>query len=664
MKISIGDIIANGLLGDYVPENPTVPEPKKIGLRNKNIKTNNPIHNMGNCNCGCCQPNTMQNNSYSEPIMNNNSFYDQMVFGNQFYNQPMNNNEYGFNPFMNNSYQQPFVNYNQQPFYMGYQSQPYETNIQYQPQQQINMVYDPQPYFDTDKDNDKSNTNNNSESTVSNQQQPNVSYNPYVDMMNQMNAMNNSYENNTFVNSYNPYVDVMNQLNQMNAMNNTYGNNNPFVVNQFQQQQMNGFQPTYQQPQMNGFQPTYQQPQQQFMNNFQPIFQPMPYMVNNRPIVVGKMPPPPKDYVPNPHVMEMMNRHQQEENYKEYRKNHPFGGDYNDPFPHLRQRQQQGWGFNQPGMNNNYNDFKNHLNNIPINSFSGNWEDNTITHNGFMSFGNPNDNIYKVANDEFEKITPNIKNMMMAMHTPLNKNYAIDNITDILTLKGNIISGYHGETIDRNKIYDKIHELFYPQTTMIDPYEGMSAEQRKNEEDWQKCLQATNSYNQPETISLKTAAVRAEINRQRQGLEGHSLYQFLNDDLWKLERDEWERNNLLRFEDRMLNKTYNSNHYLEMLKAHRMNLIMQGYIEADPEYDYGSVYSEDDHPKFVVDPVTGRKSIKFPSVPKYLHSEEIEKRRHEWTDMVINGKYKEAAQAMGITYDKENGLLRNGKPYV
>jgi len=125
-----------------------------------------------------------------------------------------------------------------------------------------------------------------------------------------------------------------------------------------------------------------------------------------------------------------------------------------------------------------------------------------------------------------------------------------------------------------------------------------------------------------------------------QALDNHSLCEFLEDDLWKLQREFWIRDNLKLNGNRDLSTTYNSSDYNELLRLH--NSSTSPYVSDllnNSRYD-NNLDDIEIGMKMAFDRERRRKAILEGKVPDFISSDETQKRRHEWTQQLMNQIYR------------------------
>ena len=125
--------------------------------------------------------------------------------------------------------------------------------------------------------------------------------------------------------------------------------------------------------------------------------------------------------------------------------------------------------------------------------------------------------------------------------------------------------------------------------------------------------------------------------------DDHSLCQFLEEDLWRLQRDEWIRKNVNLNGNRNLSAVYNSNTFNELLRLH--NGSTNQYINDllnNSRYD-NNLDDIEVGINLAFEKERRRKAILEGKVPEFISSDETQKRRHEWTQQIMNQIYQKGS---------------------
>jgi hypothetical protein len=276
----------------------------------------------------------------------------------------------------------------------------------------------------------------------------------------------------------------------------------------------------------------------------------------------------------------------------------PFGGDYNNPYAttFAAYRQQQQIGYPQ--------------------QFSGN-------------FGYPGGGMYGGYNPNFYV-------------SPMYRQQQIQQLKSMDKLKYEIAAGFKGKSIDMEKLDQALEARYNPSSQ----YEKMSEEERSNLSNWNTLVQmsqmANNPYLETGGRSIARMMIEQSANYHRE-LDNHSLFEFLQNDLWKLQREYWIAQNISRGYNRNLSSTYDSKEYNELLKLHNSANPYIDQILNDSRYD-NNLYDEELGMSLAFDPEKRKAQITRKPLPTYISSEETQRRRHEWTNLILNGIYNKTPQ--------------------
>ena len=151
-------------------------------------------------------------------------------------------------------------------------------------------------------------------------------------------------------------------------------------------------------------------------------------------------------------------------------------------------------------------------------------------------------------------------------------------------------------------------------------------------------IQVPKSYIQREADMLNLMSYN-----KHQALDHHSLCQFLEEDLWRLQREEWIRQNIKINANRDLSAVYNSNDFNELLKLH--NSSSNSYVSDllnNSRYD-NNLDDIEVGMNLALDRERRRRAILEGKVPEFISSDEAQKRRHEWTQQLMNQIYRKGS---------------------
>ena len=151
-------------------------------------------------------------------------------------------------------------------------------------------------------------------------------------------------------------------------------------------------------------------------------------------------------------------------------------------------------------------------------------------------------------------------------------------------------------------------------------------------------IQVPKSYVQREADMLNAMSYN-----MHQALDHHSLCQFLEEDLWRLQREEWIRQNIKVNGNRDLSAVYNSTDFNELLKLH--NSSSNPYVSDllnNSRYD-NNLDDLEIGMNMAFERERRRKAILEGKVPDFISSDETQKRRHEWTQSLMNQIYRKGS---------------------
>lgn len=130
---------------------------------------------------------------------------------------------------------------------------------------------------------------------------------------------------------------------------------------------------------------------------------------------------------------------------------------------------------------------------------------------------------------------------------------------------------------------------------------------------------------------------------KHQALDHHSLCQFLEEDLWKLQREEWIRQNIKVNGNRDLSAVYSSSDFNELLRLH--NSSTNPYISDllnNSKYD-NNLDDIEIGMNMAFEREKRRRAILEGKVPEFISSDEAQKRRHEWTQQLMSQIYRKGS---------------------
>lgn len=267
-------------------------------------------------------------------------------------------------------------------------------------------------------------------------------------------------------------------------------------------------------------------------------------------------------------------------------------------------------------------------NNFNQNSYGYNSYGNTFNQNpyGYNSYGN------SYSYNNYGGYVPYASPVAMQQYQTQQ--------VELFKIKYRLANHYLGNEIDEEYL-DKMCNPYNPIHQKTD-------EQRSIEEDHRfmqyvskvanGIIQVPKSYIQREAEMLNLMSYN-----KHQALDRHSLCQFLEEDLWRLQREEWIRQNLKINGNRDLSAVYNSNDFNELLKLHSSSPNSYvGDLLNNSRYD-NNLDDIELGINLALDKERRRKAILEGKVPEFISSDEAQKRRHEWTQQLMNQIYRKGS---------------------
>lgn len=198
--------------------------------------------------------------------------------------------------------------------------------------------------------------------------------------------------------------------------------------------------------------------------------------------------------------------------------------------------------------------------------------------------------------------------------------------------------------IDPEKRKRDLQEKMKQQQQFNPQYNQMSYEDMKAEEDWQRVV-AYDYYSrrQDQIISRNDIFIQQASQAQQnfnQNYADHSMFQFMENDFAKLAEEQWMLANCSPRQDRNLSRTYSSKDYNELLSMHRSSNPYVNELLDTSKYDNNIDDLELGNPSSIYELIMRRKSRLQEPVPTGVSDAEVQMRRHEWTNGILNQIYK------------------------
>ena len=147
----------------------------------------------------------------------------------------------------------------------------------------------------------------------------------------------------------------------------------------------------------------------------------------------------------------------------------------------------------------------------------------------------------------------------------------------------------------------------------------------------------------PTSGQLIARDIRRMSSAMHEKYDTHSLCTFLSKDLPEILLNEWEETHIIKNADRDLSKMYNSKEYNELLALHASSNPYINQILDNSRYD-NNIDDLELGLDSVYDKARRRKALLEGKLPKFLASPEIQKKRQEWTDAIMQQVYAKEAR--------------------
>lgn len=175
-------------------------------------------------------------------------------------------------------------------------------------------------------------------------------------------------------------------------------------------------------------------------------------------------------------------------------------------------------------------------------------------------------------------------------------------------------------------------------------------EQIEKEREWQYIQRATYYSTQPpvdhEEIRL-AAFMQLQSKNFHDAFDHHSLCQFIEDDFWKLQREQWIAQNIKRNASRDLASVYSSRDYNELLNMHRSNNPYINDILNISRYDNNIDDMEvglSQIAQAAFERERRRRNVLEGKLPEYVSSPEVQEQRRLYTQQLMDQLYKKGAK--------------------
>ena len=211
--------------------------------------------------------------------------------------------------------------------------------------------------------------------------------------------------------------------------------------------------------------------------------------------------------------------------------------------------------------------------------------------------------------------------------------------TEMLKKKFRMVSQFFSTELDEEELDKRINP--YNPVNQKTQQEIADAEQTKF---MNYCHQLAMQPQQVESQAEIDARILREMSaNMHKEFDNHSLCQFLEDDLWKLQREEWIRKYINKNATRNLSSMYDSNNYTELLNMHRSSNPYVNELLDNSRYD-NNIDDFEIGMNLAMERERRRKQILEGKVPEFISSEETQRRRSEFTAQIMQQIYNKGGQ--------------------
>ena len=204
-------------------------------------------------------------------------------------------------------------------------------------------------------------------------------------------------------------------------------------------------------------------------------------------------------------------------------------------------------------------------------------------------------------------------------------------------LKARQVAKYFHQEVDEDALDRRFNPNHPDNQKRVREYDSPELQELK------RMQQLTNLIDHPimETQAMQTARLIHDMSANfHREYDGMSLCEFLEDHLWKFQREWWIRDNIDFKNSRNLSETYSGNSYKDLLNLHRGSNPYAAALLDTSRYDNNLDDPEIGLPAALME-AKRRKSILEGPVPNFISTPEIQKERHEWINQLtgmINAK--------------------------
>lgn len=219
--------------------------------------------------------------------------------------------------------------------------------------------------------------------------------------------------------------------------------------------------------------------------------------------------------------------------------------------------------------------------------------------------------------------------------TPVQQRQIVNEQTELMKIKYRLVDKFFHRETDEEKL-----------DQMLNPYNKANIptiEEQKQTQFAQYMNFLSDLARKPDQVeteySKNAAYIRAMSENMHKALDSHSLCTFLEEDLWKLQREFWIAENISpKSRGRNLSAVYDSNDFNELLNLHRSSNPYINELLDNSRYD-NNIDDLAMGMDLAYDRARRRQALLEGKVPSFISDEETQKRRSAWTNQIISQIY-------------------------
>lgn len=244
----------------------------------------------------------------------------------------------------------------------------------------------------------------------------------------------------------------------------------------------------------------------------------------------------------------------------------------------------------------------------------------------------------------YERYANNNNSMYNRGYTPSGMNQATNTAVELMKIK----AGIAGACLNKEYSEESIQGSVVPQQIIHTP---ISDEERVLNTEYQQMRFLQQIVDQPplQTNAMRTANNISTISSNyHKAFDNMSLCEFLEDHLWKFQREEWIKNNIDLKNGRDFSRLYSSKDYNDLLRLHSSSSGGNPYLDRilnNSGYD-NNLDDMEVGINSAFDAERRRRQLLEGKVPEFISSDDTQKRRSAWLNTIFEQMYKKKEGAV------------------